>query len=163
MALEQGLFLQRLSAEEDMEMSRTTGRCLCGAIQYEYAGAPEEVIHCHCESCRRQTSSPVATFVMVKASRLTFTRGQPKEFGSSPGVWRSFCGECGSPIFYRSDRRPEIVDLYLGTLNDPNVVAPRCHVHAGEQLAWFEILDELPRFEGSRRGASPIRHGPRKA
>ena len=37
----------------------TTGRCLCGAIQYEYSGAPTLVVHCHCESCRRQTSSPV--------------------------------------------------------------------------------------------------------
>jgi len=145
-----------------MAMSKTTGRCLCAAVQYEYEGVPEEVIHCHCESCRRHTSSPVATFVMVKASMLKFTQGQPKEFGSSPGVRRSFCAECGSPIAYRSDRRPEIVDLYVGTLDDASVAAPWCHVHSGEQLAWFEILDELPRFEGSRRGASPIRHGPRR-
>ena len=40
----------------------TTGRCLCGAIQFEFAGEAVETTHCHCESCRRQTSSPVATF-----------------------------------------------------------------------------------------------------
>jgi hypothetical protein len=99
---------------------------------------------------------------MVKASALKFTQAQPKELGSSPGVWRSFCGECGSPIAYRSDRRPDIVDLYIGTLSDPAAATPWCHVHSSEQLGWFEVLDELPRFEASRRGASPIRHGPRK-
>jgi hypothetical protein len=143
-------------------MTTTTGRCLCGGILYEYAGPPEEALHCHCESCRRQTSSPVATFVMVKASALRFTRGTPKEFCSSPGVWRSFCPDCGSPIAYRSERHPQIVDLYAGTLDDPGAVVPGCHVHTSEQVAWFEMLDELPRFAGSRRGTAPVRHGPRK-
>jgi hypothetical protein len=85
---------------------KTTGHCLCGAIQYEYDGEPLDVIHCHCDSCRRQTSSSVATFVMVPKTALRLTHGQPKEFASSPGVRRSFCGECGSPIAYRTDRRP---------------------------------------------------------
>jgi hypothetical protein len=104
----------------------------------------------------------VATFVIVKTVAFKFTQGRPKEFGSSPGVWRSFCDECGSPIAYRTDQRPEQVDLYVGTLDDPAVVKPLCHVHAAEQLGWFEVLDELPRFEASRRGAAPIRHGPRR-
>ena len=140
----------------------TTGRCLCGAIHYEYSGEPTFVVHCHCESCRRQTSSPVSTFVLVPKAALRFTRGQPKEFASSQGVWRSFCGECGSPIYYRTDRRPDVIDLYAGTLSDPSTLAPQCHVHAVEQLPWFEMLDKLPRYPGSRWGAEPIRRGPRQ-
>ena len=135
-------------------MSKTTGRCLCGAVRYEYDGEAEEVLHCHCESCRRHTSSAIATFVMVKASALKFTQGRPREFISSPGVRRSFCAECGSPIAYQSGRRPEIIDLYVGTLDDPATVKPWCHVHSAEQLDWFEIFDDLPRFEKSRRGTS---------
>ena len=69
---------------------KTTGHCLCGAIQYEYDGEPLEAVHCHCDSCRRQTSSAVATFVMVPQTALRVTHGQPKEFASSPGVRRSF-------------------------------------------------------------------------
>ena len=30
----------------------TTGCCLCGAIQFEFAGEAVETTHCHCESCR---------------------------------------------------------------------------------------------------------------
>ena len=140
----------------------TTGRCLCGAIKYEYSGEPNLVVHCHCESCRRQTSSPVSTFVLVPKSALRFTRGQPKEFASSEGVWRSFCGECGSPIYYRTDRRPDVIDLYAGTLSDPSALIPQAHVHAAEQLPWFEVLDDLPRYPGSRWGAEPVRRGPRQ-
>lgn len=139
----------------------TTGRCLCGAIGYEYSGEPTLVTHCHCESCRRQTSSPVTTFVIVPKTALRFTSGQPKEFASSPGVWRSFCGECGSPIYYRSDRRSEMIDLYACSLSDPTTIQANCHVHAAEQLPWFEMLDDLPRYAGSGFNAEPLRVGPR--
>jgi len=139
----------------------TTGHCLCGAIQYEYADDPLRAIHCHCESCRRQTSSPVATFVMVPRAALRFTRGTPKEYASSPGVRRSFCAECGSPIAYQTERRPDVVDLFAGTLSDMSEVTPLCHVHAAEQLAWFEVLDDLPRYAQSSRDGTPIRHGAR--
>ncbi len=141
----------------------TTGRCLCRAIQYEYTGKPTLVVHCHCESCRRQTSSPVATFVIVPKAALRFTQGEPKEFASSEGVWRSFCSNCGSPIYYRTDRRPDVIDLYAGTLADPTQLAPECHVHSVEQLTWFEVVDDLPRYPGSRWGDGPLRHGPRRS
>jgi hypothetical protein len=138
-----------------------SGRCLCGAIRYECAGGPILVAHCHCESCRRQTSSPVTTFILVPRPTLRFTQGQPKEFASSPGVWRSFCANCGSPIYYRTDRRPDDVDLYALTLDDPAGVTPQCHVHSAEQLPWFEVHDDLPRYATTPRDGASLRRGPR--
>ena len=139
-----------------------TGRCLCGTIRYEYSGDATLITHCHCESCRRQTSSPITTFIIVPKAALRFTQGRPKEFASSPGVARSFCGECGSPIYYRVEDRPNAIDLYACTLDDPSSLAPLCHVHAVEQLPWFEVMDDLPRYPGSNRGDQPLRHGPRR-
>ncbi len=118
-------------------------------------------MHCHCESCRRQTGSAVATFVLVPKAALRFTSGQPKEFASSPGVLRGFCDRCGSAICFRADRRPDVIDLFAGSLSDPTPLAPQLHVHAAEQLPWFEVLDGLPRYSGSRLEDAPIRHGPR--
>jgi len=138
-----------------------TGRCLCGDIRYEYSGEPTVVLHCHCESCRRHTSSPVSTFVCLPKARFRYTRGNPVVYASSPGVRRTHCGRCGSPIAYESDRHEQI-DLYVGTLDEPGLIEPSCHVHAAAQLPWFEMADELPRFAQSRRGTQPIRHGPRR-
>ena len=116
-------------------------------------------MHCHCESCRRQTSSPVATFVIVPKAALRFTSGQPKEFASSPGVRRSFCGECGSPISYRTDGVRMSSISTPARSSDPSALAPQCHVHAVEQLPWFEVLDDLPRYPGSRWGDGPCATG----
>ncbi len=137
------------------------GRCLCGDVRYEYRGDPVATLHCHCESCRRHTSSPVATFVCVTKASFRLVSGEPTVYVSSPGVRRSHCGRCGAPIAYESDRHPEQIDLYAGTLDEPASVAPTCHVHVAEQLSWFDMTDTLPRYERGRRGATPVRHGPR--
>ena len=141
----------------------TTGHCLCGAIHYEYDGEPTLVVHCHCESCRRQTASPVATFVIVPKAALRFTRGQPKEFSSSPGVYRSFCAECGSPLYYRTEQRPDVIDLYLGTLSEPGAITPQCQCTRWSSCrgsrSWMtcrDIPDHAGRTDpyGPGRGAS---------
>ena len=54
---------------------------------------------------------------------------------------------------YASARNNQ-VDLYIGTLDDPAAMAPTYHVHAGEQLPWFEIADDLPRYARARPATS---------
>jgi hypothetical protein len=143
---------------------RTTGGCLCGAIRYEFDGPPDGVVHCHCATCRKHVSAPLATVVGVRRGRFRFTHGQPRVYLSSPGVRRSFCAECGSPIAYEADRVADEVHLYHGTLDDPGALTPAAHVHAGERLPWFEVHDALPRYHASARGGeAPIGHGPHNA
>ena len=140
------------------------GRCLCGTITFQYEGSPNWTLHCHCESCRRATSSPLTTWISVPRRIFSFTKGTPRYFCSSPGVRRGFCESCGSPLTYESERVPEEVHLYAASLLDPRAVSPSRHVFTVEQLPWLEILDDLPRYATtSRAGASPVRTGPRKS
>jgi hypothetical protein len=137
------------------------GRCMCGDIRYEYRGDPIATLYCHCESCRRHTSAPVATFVCVPRASFRLVSGTPTIYVSSPGARRAHCGRCGAPISYEGDRHPDQIDLYIGTLEDPAAARPTCHIYGAEQLPWFEAMDTLPRYERGRRGATPVRHGPR--
>lgn len=140
-----------------------TGRCLCGKIAFAYTGAPNWTLHCHCESCRRATSSPVTTWISVPRAGFAFTQGAPRHFASSPGVRRGFCGDCGSPLSYENESMPDEVHLYAASLTDPSEVAPSRHVFAAEQVPWLEILDELPRYATtSRGGVAPMSIGPRR-
>jgi len=137
-----------------------TGRCLCGDIRYEYRGAPLKILHCHCETCRRHTSSPVATFVCVDRTSFRFTQGTPGAYKSSEHVTRTHCGRCGSPMTYVTEKNNQ-VDVYIGTLDDAAAVAPTYHVHAEEQLPWFEVADASPRYARGKTGHEPVRHGPK--
>ena len=129
------------------------GHCLCRAIVFECDAEP---------SCRRATSSPMTTWISVPRGSFRFRQGTPRHFGSSPGVKRGFCRDCGSPLTYENERIPEEVHLYAALLTDPSLVKPTRHVFVEEQLPWFETADDLPRFaRTSRSGAQPIRRGPR--
>ncbi len=130
------------------QTDRHGGHCLCRATRFAAQGAPDWVAHCHCESCRRATASPVTTFAGYKDAAVNWSGEAPRVFNSSPGVARGFCGRCGTPLFYRTERRPEDIDLYLSTFEDPTAFEPQFHVFAAEQLAWLRMGDGLPRYAG---------------
>jgi hypothetical protein len=135
----------------------TTGRCMCGDVRYEFRGAPIETGHCHCESCRRHTSSSFVTYIVVDRGSFRYTKGTPVNYSSSPGVERGHCGRCGSPISYEKGHE---LAVYACTLDDLTKVVPTLHVRSDEQLPWIEIADRLPRYEYGKRD-NPARIGPR--
>ena len=127
-------------------MTVTKGRCLCGAVGFEYRGPENWVAHCHCESCRRNTSSPYTTFVGVPRTAFRFTGVEPSVYHSSPGVRRLFCPRCGAPVAFDADRYADEIHCYLAALEDASGLEPECHVFAGEKVAWIELGDDLPKY-----------------
>ena len=125
------------------------GRCLCGAVRYAVKGDPIWVAHCHCESCRRANSAAFATFAGFRRENFRLLAGEPGRYASSPGVWRSFCVRCGSPLTYEGERWPDEVHIHLPSLEDPLSLKPKAHVHVAEQLAWVHLADGLPRYATS--------------
>ena len=131
------------------QVTTKRGRCLCGDVTYEYAGPENWQAYCHCESCRRSTSSPVTAFFGVAREAFRFTGKPPAVYESSPGVRRLFCARCGSPMAYDADRYPGEIHLFAASLDDPADFLPQGHVHCSEQLPWFNVRDELPRHQGT--------------
>jgi hypothetical protein len=64
---------------------------------------------------------------------------------------------------YSLDRSVAPASLFAGTLTDPAHLSPSLHTHADEQLPWFEMLDDLPRYAQGSRGQTPMRYGARGA
>ena len=133
------------------------GRCMCGDIRYEITGSMFDVVHCHCESCRRHSSNAFATFFSIDKASFRYTRATPVLYTSSPGVERTHCGRCGSPISYEDARE---LAIYACTLEDLTLVKPQAHIMVGEMLPWLKFGDDLPCFEKGLHGNPPIGHGP---
>lgn len=132
-----------------------TGRCLCGAIRFRATGAPKWVAHCHCQSCRRQTASAFTTYAGYRADAVAFEGPAPARFASSPGVERSFCPRCGTPLAFTGDRWPDEIHLFLATFEDPMSLTPKAHVNTAEQLGWIHLDDGLPRLAGMSAAPRP--------
>ena len=122
------------------------GRCLCGDVAYDAGGEANWSSHCHCRSCRRHAGSAVATFVSFKASEFRLTKGQLSDYASSPGVTRSFCGRCGTPVAFRAAAFPGEIHLYLGTLDRPEDYPATVQVHCAERLPWLSVDEHLAKF-----------------
>jgi len=75
-----------------------TGSCLCGSIRYEADCELENFSYCHCRSCRKASGSAFAANASVPREKLRFTDGMEtlREYESSPGKFRAFCGKCAS-------------------------------------------------------------------
>ena len=101
-----------------MDATSVSGKCLCGSIAFQYTGKPNWTLHCHCENCRRATSSPITTWISVPRSAFAFTKGTPRYFNSSPGVRRGFCENCGSPLTYENEQMVGEIHLYAVSLLD---------------------------------------------
>lgn len=125
------------------------GRCLCGAVRFAFD--PAAVVSrglCHCESCRRATGAPVTAWITVRDTGWRWVVGRPRVHVSSPGVRRSFCGDCGSPLGYATDEHPGHTDLLAAALIEPATFRPERHNHWDERLPWLAIEDALPKRTG---------------
>jgi hypothetical protein len=121
------------------------GRCLCGAVSWQAVGAPLWQRFCHCDSCRRNCAAPVAAFIAFPEDAVTWPGEAPARYVSSPGVTRSFCARCGTPIAYRNAELPGEVHLYAAALDNPHDFAPEGHDFWSERLGWLHLSDDLPK------------------
>ena len=110
------------------------------------------------------TQAPVVTFVGFKKDQIEFTKGERRMYGSSPGVGRSFCGTCGTPLTWEGDSnlpgRGEIVEFYISTFDEPAAFTPTNHNWYDDRIAWFDVADGLPRYRGFDFDSELCQRGP---
>lgn len=123
------------------------GGCACGAIRYQVKGSPFLAVHCHCESCRKTTGSPMTSYFGISRSQVIW-QGCRNFYNSSHGVTRSFCGECGTPLQYMTTRWPGETHMFAATLDNPVQFKPTAHVHWAARISWLDFDDDLPKHEG---------------
>lgn len=128
------------------------GSCLCGAIRFRVPLPPLWVAHCHCSMCRRAQGAAFVTWFGVTGERFAFigSGDRLRIHRSSPEATRSFCGRCGTPLFFESSRWPGELHVTLASL-DPRVAAtlvPQAHVYWSDRVPWCAVHDELPKKSG---------------
>jgi hypothetical protein len=126
-----------------------TGRCYCGAVQYRLEGALGPLVNCHCRDCRRAHGAAFATAAVVRSGDLHLTAGESllKEYRTGGGA-RYLCERCGGRLFNRPASNPELTMLLVASLDDEPETGPVMHVNVESKAPWYEIRDDLPRFDG---------------
>lgn len=88
-----------------------------------------------------------ATYPMAQ---VRFSAESLGRFESSPGAVRGFCSYCGTSLSYEGSLIPGLIDLAIAAFDDPEPLAPDCHIWCHYRLPWQPLepgavtFDELP-------------------
>jgi hypothetical protein len=129
-----------------MSIQVVNGSCLCGRVRHRISGPLTDVRHCHCAMCRKAHGAAFRTRATVQSRDHAWLEGESlvRFYQSSPGTYRGFCSNCGSPLLTRFDADPAQCGLPLGGLDDDPGVRPQLHVNVTWKAPWYEIHDDLP-------------------
>ena len=128
-----------------------TGRCYCGAITIKATKKPQTIAYCHCADCRRWTSAPVTAFAAFDEDAVEFTPNDGQTVSINPGVSRTFCPNCGTPLTGRYDYLPGQVYIGVSVFDQGDDLAPKIHTHESARLKWLHIEDDIERVSATGR------------
>jgi len=131
-------------------MARLSGRCMCGAVTWAYAGDTTRNLVCYCTDCQRATSSPLTAFLGMNKEQLSWT-GKIEHYESSAGTYRGFCPACGTRLYFRSDKWPEETHVHATTLLNPDDYRPDAQVLTRSRRSWLDLIPSLPSHDGFQR------------
>jgi hypothetical protein len=127
-----------------------TGACLCGAVRYECQGEAVYSGNCHCRDCQRASGSAFAPSMFFQEAAVKIS-GEMKSYettaDSGNKIWRLFCPCCGSQLFSKLERLPNLIGLKAGTLDDPAAFHPTMDFYTSSAASWDVMNPDLPKFE----------------
>ena len=131
-------------------LGKYTGQCACGSVSYAFDTDPDFIANCHCNDCKRASGGEMATFFGIPEDDFTLVSGSPRAFhytaNSGKGLDRNFCPECGSRVFTSNlESFPGTIFIQLGSLDRPNLIAPKLEMFTRRRLGWSKPLD-VPQF-----------------
>ncbi|HIC79818.1 MAG TPA: GFA family protein [Kiloniellaceae bacterium] len=129
------------------EASKTTARCLCGAVKITVSGDHKEVGACHCTMCRRWGGGPA---LAVDVGKDVTIEGQDSigVYHSSDWAERAFCKSCGSNLFYRLLQTGDHY-LYAGLFDDQDDFAMTAQVFIDEKPDYYAFANETKNMTGA--------------
>jgi hypothetical protein len=126
------------------------GGCSCGAVRFELAAEPLRGFQCQCRDCQRDTGSGHASVLVFPRAAMRIT-GRVTEISrtadSGMQKLKGFCGACGSPLYNKPVSKPDVLGIYVGTLDDPSSFRPEVAIFTSRGQVWDHLdpaLAKLP-------------------
>jgi hypothetical protein len=136
--------------EENSMVAPFQGGCRCGAVRYEVSAEPFAVMNCHCRDCQYASGGSHTTAVVVPAGAFKLIKGTPKRHtvkaDSGNDITRSFCSDCGSPLFSEPPGG-QIWVIKAGSMDDPSWLAMSGAIYTSSAQPWAHIDPDKMQFE----------------
>jgi hypothetical protein len=129
------------------------GGCCCGRARYEITAESVRGFQCQCRDCQRDTGSGHSS-VMVFPRRAFRVTGPVSEIlrtaDTGAEKFKGFCASCGSPLYNKPVSKPDLIGIYVGSLDDPSSFRPELVMFSARGQAWDHLDPELPKLPNMR-------------
>ena len=125
-----------------------TGSCLCGSVSFRVDGPLGDVLHCHCENCRRLTGNFIAA-TRAMTDDIVFENQASLAWHDLGFAKYGFCGACGSTLFFVPADRTDQTSITAGTLDDVSDLDLGSVWFAGEAQAHNVLPPDVPHYAGN--------------
>lgn len=128
-------------------------KCQCGQLSVALPGPSSSVVACHCSDCQRRSGSPfgVLAYYPTETVEITGKAAHYVRSTATGGTFEtSFCSICGSTVYARAERAPDLVGIAVGAICDPTYPAPVRSVWEESKHDWVVIPEPAQRFPRGR-------------
>ena len=135
------------------ELTKFSGRCLCGLVRFECDAEPEFQACCHCDDCRHASGGVYGSFVFVSGEALQITgemRSYEHKSDRGNTMTKHFCPTCGSHMFGSNSKTPERCAVWVGVIDDARWFKPQAYVYASKKLPHTPVNPEVETFDKMR-------------
>jgi hypothetical protein len=123
------------------------GSCNCGDVQYSTEDNVKAVVNCHCKLCRKMNGSAFSTYVVVPESEFHLKHGSLNRVKVADSASKSYCSNCGTPIFNDNPKFQGLIMLYLGSIDAGKLPQPQVNIYCESQIKWVHQLASLNSFD----------------
>ena len=139
------------SASPDLNVLRTAS-CSCEQLKLSCVGEPIRAAVCHCYECQKRTGSVFGVQCRYHRDQVEIS-GECRRYvrtGDSGGeVTFSFCGTCGSTVFWKIKELEEYVMVAVGNISENNraLPVPCMSVYEDRAHSWVTLPDSMEKYD----------------
>ena len=131
------------------------GGCSCGAVHYTISADPIRGFQCQCRDCQMDSGGGHSSVFVFPRSTLEIS-GEVREITrtSDRGTTKrkGFCATCGVSIYNKPDKFPDLIGIYVGSLDDAASFKPAAVFYAARGYAWDFLDPDVPKVPEWRSG-----------
>jgi hypothetical protein len=111
------------------------------------------VVICHCFACQKRSGSPFGEAAYYPHEQVVIA-GRSRQFTRSTNAGGTFdqffCPECGTTVFMRGAKNPDVTGIPIGLFDDAHTMQPVRSVWEDRLHGWVAVPEDIQHFPRAR-------------
>jgi hypothetical protein len=124
--------------------------CQCGQLTADMPEKSLITIACHCVACQRRTGAPFGVLAYYRRDQVVIegdTKSYKRTSAEGNAVETFFCPICGSTVYLKLGKQPDLIGIAVGAIADPALRAPVWSVWEQSKHHWIAMPENVQHFE----------------